>query len=1039
MEIFIRRVMKMQLLLFTVAAIWYLGKTTATPRPGRINASHQRHQIWAEKALELMYNFNCSSLPLLVDQCEQMRRQQSADVRVYVAEVTNRGEKLFATVSSSSSTLVAYSITQHFDWTHDGLLVLDPFPEASYGHLLLIYFIDYTNAETCEQNFGHYISGHGDCLRAARKRSCRGRYPWRGCSQEASFLCAMDILPTAFLINGKSRESRNSQLVHCKEIAGFAPCPDELTSIKMRHKQSRGHWYHEELQVGQEWAFQMPADKSDSTPQAAAPCRLFEVCDRAVILHGGWSELTTQEDDLYLLHQTGNFLKHHGFMPTHTHYYHPYHVSAIPDDFSLKNANMLHDWSAIRGHIQNLCKSSNCVDVLLVMIHGPAALHASPSLILGDFNHDGSGNPGEWYSMHDLLDDLANCHANQVHLILDHSFSGQVIELLNKSTKHKNVIAVSSSDAEQFSVGSEFTKLWLRKNQLPDCFTDSFHLVKNFVQNSSPQIFQGSEADRGKTLAGAPCQSNSAYSEQELLEKYSGCQNVPTALWFSKTKEKLTMQKDRYLSPRTTFSILNSFVQLAMTDIISNEMTSEVTEQEAEKANMSVSEDTSDPAPANNAVHDEKSEENGLAGNQAKDEIKQELPIEIVKAKIRKQMEYYFCNDNLCTDKFLRAEMEKDSGIPLETFMTFNRIKALTNDVAVVVAALKEAESDFLEVSKMTDDQLNIRRKLSFPVPDWDAFIASRAERTAVVKKFPLNVTLDKLEEFFHPLGKIESIRMIYKKDQSRSFTGTVFVIFSDVEEMKSFLTREGLSYEECKLTLHQLTVKKKQDEAEATAKVESTESTPVKNSRKRKENKVTRRKGVVLHVDNIPSRVNRHQLHALFSNYQPIEWIEFGRGDTKAKVRFQGDENAAQEVLTKIQSESDQFMLEENPLGLRLLTDAEEDDYWSSVMQAIEGKKSRAADTDGGTKRRGRRKQNSKTNDHQDHHIKEEEENKGNEVVVDVAAVADGQENDSMEVTNTSMEVNVTAEKDSMEIEESSVEVEGAEVAAAETNAMSA
>ncbi|KAL1241124.1 Lupus La protein [Trichinella pseudospiralis] len=670
-------VMKMQLLLFTVAAIFCSGKVTATPRPGTINASHQRHQIWAEKGLELMHNFNCSSLPLLVDQCEQMKLQRSTDVRVYVAEVTNRGEKLFATVSSSSSTLVAYNHVHRSDWIHDGLLVLDPFPEASY-------------------EFWPLHQWTWDCLRAARKRSCKGRFPWRGCSQEVSFLCAMDILPTTFLVNGKSRESRNTQLLRCKEISGFAPCPDELTSTRMRHKQSRGHWYHEELQVGEEWAFQMPADKSDSSPQAAAPCRLFEVCDRAVVLHGGWSELTTREDDLYLLHQTGNFLKHQGFMPTHTHYYHPYDVSTIPEDFSLKNANMLHDWSTIRGHIQSLCKSPNCVDVLLVMIHGPAALHTSPSLILGDFNHDGSGNPGE---------------------------CGQVIELLNKSTKHKNVIAVASSDAEQFSMGSEFTKLWLRKNQLPDCFTDSFHLVKSFVQNSTPQIFQGSEADQGKTLTGAPCQSNSAYNEQELLENYSGCQNVPTALWFS--SRKIVVEN---------LHALNSFVQLAMTDIISNEMTSEVTEQETEKVNLSVSEDAADTAPANNSEHDEKSEENGLAGNQPKDEIKQELPIEILKAKIRKQMEYYFCNENLCTDKFLRAEMEKDSGwIPLETFMTFNRIKALTNDVAVVVAALKEVESDFLE---MTDDQLNIRRKLSFPLPDWDAFIASRAERTAVVKNF---------------------------------------------------------------------------------------------------------------------------------------------------------------------------------------------------------------------------------------------------------------------------------------------------------------
>lgn len=62
-------------------------------------------------------------------------------------------------------------------------------------------------------------------------------------------------------------------------------------------------------------------------------------------------------------------------------------------------------------------------------------------------------------------------------------------------------------------------------------------------------------------------------------------------------------------------------------------------------------------------------------------------------------VQYYFGDANLEKDKFLNAEIKKDEGwVTLATLLTFNRLKAMTEDPDVIMAALKKSTNDLLEV-----------------------------------------------------------------------------------------------------------------------------------------------------------------------------------------------------------------------------------------------------------------------------------------------------------------------------------------------------
>lgn len=61
--------------------------------------------------------------------------------------------------------------------------------------------------------------------------------------------------------------------------------------------------------------------------------------------------------------------------------------------------------------------------------------------------------------------------------------------------------------------------------------------------------------------------------------------------------------------------------------------------------------------------------------------------------------EYYFSEDNLQRDFFLRRKMDAEGYLPISLIASFHRVQALTQDVSLVIQALQQSP-----VLKMKDN-----------------------------------------------------------------------------------------------------------------------------------------------------------------------------------------------------------------------------------------------------------------------------------------------------------------------------------------------
>uniref|UniRef100_A0A1B0CR87 La-related protein 1 n=2 Tax=Lutzomyia longipalpis TaxID=7200 RepID=A0A1B0CR87_LUTLO len=67
-----------------------------------------------------------------------------------------------------------------------------------------------------------------------------------------------------------------------------------------------------------------------------------------------------------------------------------------------------------------------------------------------------------------------------------------------------------------------------------------------------------------------------------------------------------------------------------------------------------------------------------------------------LKECIKRQIEYYFSEENLLRDFFLRRKMDPEGFIPVTLIASFNRVQALSSDTALIIEAIRD--SDKLEI-----------------------------------------------------------------------------------------------------------------------------------------------------------------------------------------------------------------------------------------------------------------------------------------------------------------------------------------------------
>lgn len=152
--------------------------------------------------------------------------------------------------------------------------------------------------------------------------------------------------------------------------------------------------------------------------------------------------------------------------------------------------------------------------------------------------------------------------------------------------------------------------------------------------------------------------------------------------------------------------------------------------------------------------------------------------------EIRKQVEFYFSDSNLPTDKYLWTMVSENKGwADLTKIATFKRMRRF-QPYSAIVEALRS--STFLDI-----DESGERVKRKEELKPWTA-ATTPVLRSVHVKGFPeetKTMQVD-LEKFFAGFGDAKVVRM--RRTDDGLFKGSVFVEFATTEQQAAFLALEG-------------------------------------------------------------------------------------------------------------------------------------------------------------------------------------------------------------------------------------------------------
>ncbi|GAX77133.1 hypothetical protein CEUSTIGMA_g4579.t1 [Chlamydomonas eustigma] len=122
-------------------------------------------------------------------------------------------------------------------------------------------------------------------------------------------------------------------------------------------------------------------------------------------------------------------------------------------------------------------------------------------------------------------------------------------------------------------------------------------------------------------------------------------------------------------------------------------------------------------------------------------------------ASILKQVEFYFSDANLPTDKKLLKQIKKEPNgyVPIKVFANFRKVRALTRDPGVIASAIKDSKG--LNISEAGS---SVRRVI--PVPEYN--VEDMQRRILVVENLPAAPTIEMVTEAFEQYGKIKVVRI---------------------------------------------------------------------------------------------------------------------------------------------------------------------------------------------------------------------------------------------------------------------------------------
>ncbi|CAL8240993.1 unnamed protein product [Merluccius merluccius] len=505
-------------LLLAVCLLGSGGSPAGAPPP---QARLGRPERWVRTALQYLELQRCGRRAG-EGGCARAARLQLFTAAVYVSEpVTHLGapDKVVALLPDSPDPVGVGGYKPgpgdrpRPTTAHDAVLLVDPSPGENFGHPVVLFYVDVNvTKKRCSLMDGIYLGE--ECLTLALKGRCQNQLKRRpsasqrliGNLERRAGPCEVTFLP---LVVGL-RDSNKTQRLRCIEHPEFGPCPRPLappppsqllTSCELNSNSRRCHH---------------PALASQGS------CRLYQTCDHALLLSGGWQQQILYQRQLQSLQSFYRMLRTNGFHQDHikTFFSGPGHT---PE--GVEGVLPAVEKAVIRQYVSYVCRKHHCVDSLVLFLNSPT--RTDGSMLLWDHNLNGIAELKERYSVNELLVDLAGCRASRVLVFVDQSYSSVLSKRLRSSSKHLNVVPIISptqhnpQDPDPWGEGS-----WNHLNPRT-CLID--HLAKGPVKSRLLSPWAGL---LNVTLAGAPCKATPPLTDAELRREYLGCQNLPTALWY---------------------------------------------------------------------------------------------------------------------------------------------------------------------------------------------------------------------------------------------------------------------------------------------------------------------------------------------------------------------------------------------------------------------------------------------------------------------------------------------------------------------------
>ncbi|XP_035986810.1 uncharacterized protein si:ch211-67e16.11 isoform X1 [Fundulus heteroclitus] len=417
---------------------------------------------------------------------------------------------------------------------HDVVLVLDPSPGENFGHPVVLFYVDMNvTKKRCSHLDGIYLGE--DCLTLALRGRCQNQLKRRQTGPQRLFgtrrgavgtlrgsrlleraiggFCEVHFLPLVVAIG----DSSWTQRLKCVDNTEFARCPQQLPMNSPSVPVSSC-----ELNKNTRRCYQQPLATHLS-------CRLYQTCDHAVLISGGWQPQMTFQHHAQNLQRFYKMLRNNGFHKDHIKTFFASSGQLLEDVEGVYSAT---EKAVIRNHVSYICRKQHCADTLVLYLNSPT--RTDGTMLLWDANLNGIADLKERYSVSEMLADLAGCRATRVLLFVDQSYSGVLAKRLRSSQKHHNVVPIQRQYRQSQTYQNHGLFPGWEDNSWSSisastCLLDHLERVDGMSRLLEPWA-----GLLNVTLAGAPCNVTPPLTDSEMRREYQGCQNLPTALWYQK-------------------------------------------------------------------------------------------------------------------------------------------------------------------------------------------------------------------------------------------------------------------------------------------------------------------------------------------------------------------------------------------------------------------------------------------------------------------------------------------------------------------------